>query len=172
MEDAPTGIRSGKAAGCFVLATCTSHSRKSLEKEKPDFLVDDLSQVVARRTADGVVLFITQPAGRGYPDSAFATPVDTVRLSFPLSNHACLCSLLLFIIIAFAYTHHLPYALHGEARPWCQIWLPDVFYGPNSRCFHHPVNASTSTLFHVTSNRFVFKIIYLFLYPPNPNRRM
>ncbi|KAL7412866.1 HAD-like domain-containing protein, partial [Mrakia frigida] len=44
VEDAPTGIRSGKAAGCIVLATCTSHTRASLEAEKPDFLVEDLSQ--------------------------------------------------------------------------------------------------------------------------------
>jgi beta-phosphoglucomutase-like phosphatase (HAD superfamily) len=44
VEDAPTGIRSGKAAGAIVLATCTSHTRESLEKEKPDFLVEDLSQ--------------------------------------------------------------------------------------------------------------------------------
>ena len=45
IEDAPTGIRSGKAAGNIVLATCTSHTRESLEKEKPDFLVEDLSHV-------------------------------------------------------------------------------------------------------------------------------
>jgi len=46
VEDAPTGIRSGKASGAFVLATCTSHTRESLEKENPDFLVTDLSQCV------------------------------------------------------------------------------------------------------------------------------
>lgn len=78
VEDAPTGIRSGKAAGCFVLATCTSHTRASLEKENPDFLVENLSQVTATRNQDGSVnLFITQPVGRGYPDSAIPTPVDT-----------------------------------------------------------------------------------------------
>ncbi|KAI5833159.1 HAD-like protein [Schizophyllum commune Tattone D] len=77
-EDAPTGIRAGKAAGCLVLATCTSHTRKALEKENPDFLVDDLSHVTAQRNADGTVsLFIQQPAGRSYPDSAVPTPADT-----------------------------------------------------------------------------------------------
>ncbi|KAF8910251.1 HAD-like domain-containing protein [Mucidula mucida] len=87
VEDAPTGIRSGKAAGCFVLATCTSHTRESLEKEKPDFLVEDLSNVVARRNEDGTVaLFITQPVGRGYPDSAIPTPVDTPLHTPPLSR--------------------------------------------------------------------------------------
>ncbi|KAJ7593280.1 HAD-like domain-containing protein [Mycena floridula] len=78
VEDAPMGIRSGKAAGCLVLATCTSHTRASLEKEVPDFLVEDLSNVTARRNEDGsVVLFITQPVGRGYPDSAVPTPAET-----------------------------------------------------------------------------------------------
>jgi beta-phosphoglucomutase-like phosphatase (HAD superfamily) len=44
VEDAPTGIRSGKASGARVLATCTSHTAEELEKERPDFLVEDLSQ--------------------------------------------------------------------------------------------------------------------------------
>src|SRR4051812_29122242 len=44
VEDAPTGIRSGKASGARVLATCTSHTAEELEKERPDFLVKDLSQ--------------------------------------------------------------------------------------------------------------------------------
>lgn len=44
VEDAPTGIKAGKAAGSMVLATCTSHTAEQLEKEKPDFLVSDLSQ--------------------------------------------------------------------------------------------------------------------------------
>lgn len=43
-EDAPTGIKSGKASGARVIATCTSHEREELEREKPDFLVEDLSQ--------------------------------------------------------------------------------------------------------------------------------
>ncbi|KAK7050883.1 DL-glycerol-3-phosphatase [Paramarasmius palmivorus] len=78
VEDAPTGIRAGKAAGCLVLATCTSHKRAALEKEEPDFLVDDLSFVTASRNLDGTVtLYITQPSGRSYPDSAVPTPADT-----------------------------------------------------------------------------------------------
>lgn len=44
VEDAPTGIKAGKAAGSMVLATCTSHTAEQLEKEKPDFLVSNLSQ--------------------------------------------------------------------------------------------------------------------------------
>ncbi|KAK0216255.1 HAD-like domain-containing protein [Armillaria fumosa] len=78
VEDAPTGIRSGKAAGCFVLATCTSHTRESLEKEHPHFLVEDLSHVRPHRNEDGSIsLLITQPPGREYPDSAIPTPEDT-----------------------------------------------------------------------------------------------
>lgn len=33
--------------------------------------------VTARRTTEGVVLFITQPEGRAFPSSASVTPVDT-----------------------------------------------------------------------------------------------
>ncbi|KIY48769.1 HAD-like protein [Fistulina hepatica ATCC 64428] len=87
VEDAPTGIRSGKAAGCLVLATCTSHTRAALEKENPDFLVGDLSHVTASRTPDGgVSLFITQPTGRAYPESAAPTPVDTPLSTPPMSR--------------------------------------------------------------------------------------
>ncbi|THU81958.1 HAD-like protein [Dendrothele bispora CBS 962.96] len=75
VEDAPTGIRSGKASGAFVLATCTSHSRESLEKENPDFLVTDLSHVKATRNSDGTVtLAISQPEDR---KDNIPTPDDT-----------------------------------------------------------------------------------------------
>ncbi|PBK85761.1 HAD-like protein [Armillaria gallica] len=89
VEDAPTGIRSGKAAGCFVLATCTSHTRESLEKEHPHFLVEDLSHVRPHRNEDGSIsLLITQPPGRDYPDSAIPTPEDTPLHTPTLSREA------------------------------------------------------------------------------------
>ncbi|KAG8742580.1 hypothetical protein FRC10_001245 [Ceratobasidium sp. 414] len=50
-EDAPSGIRSGKAAGCKVIALLTSHSREAVEAAEPDVIVQDLSHVVA--TWDG-----------------------------------------------------------------------------------------------------------------------
>ncbi|KAB5593257.1 Haloacid dehalogenase-like hydrolase [Ceratobasidium theobromae] len=57
-EDAPSGIRSGKAAGCKVyahssphfpsdlpsIALLTSHSREAVEAAHPDLIVPDLSQ--------------------------------------------------------------------------------------------------------------------------------
>ncbi|KIY43320.1 hypothetical protein FISHEDRAFT_25740, partial [Fistulina hepatica ATCC 64428] len=86
VEDAPTSICSGKAAGCVVLATCTSLTRAALGKENPDFLVEDLSHMMASRTPDGgVSLFITQPPGRAYPKSAAPTPVD-MSLPTPLMS--------------------------------------------------------------------------------------
>ena len=90
VEDAPTGIRAGKAAGSLVLATCTSHTRESLEKENPDFLVEDLSHVRANRNPDGSVsLVIDQPEGRPVSGkhSAPATPLDT-PLGTPVMSRA------------------------------------------------------------------------------------
>ena len=46
IEDAPSGIASGRAAGCKTLALITSHSREAVENAKPDFLVHNLSEYV------------------------------------------------------------------------------------------------------------------------------
>lgn len=80
VEDAPTGIRAGKAAGCLVLATCTSHDRAALEKERPDFLVEDLSHVSAKWDAETktFALVIEQPIDRVEPRATpDVTPVVT-----------------------------------------------------------------------------------------------
>ncbi|KAK1926762.1 putative phosphatase [Papiliotrema laurentii] len=80
VEDAPTGIRAGKAAGSLVLATCTSHDRAALEKERPDFLVDDLSKVTASWDAETNTfkLIIEQPVDRAQPKATpDVTPVVT-----------------------------------------------------------------------------------------------
>lgn len=80
VEDAPTGIRSGKASGARVLATCTSHSRASLEKERPDFLVEDLSHVHASWDEETKTfrLIIEQPVDRHEPRATpDVTPVVT-----------------------------------------------------------------------------------------------
>lgn len=44
VEDAPAGVRSGKAAGCKTLGLITSHSREQMEQVKPDYLVSNLSK--------------------------------------------------------------------------------------------------------------------------------
>jgi len=57
IEDAPSGIRSGKAAGCKTLALLTTHSREQIELCQPDFLVQDLSSVTVKRK-NGVEIII------------------------------------------------------------------------------------------------------------------
>nr|ODN79084.1 phosphatase [Cryptococcus depauperatus CBS 7841] len=84
VEDAPTGIRSGKASGALVLATCTSHDREELEKERPDFLVEDLSHVQASwdSTTNTFNLIIEQPVDRYTPQpTPDVTPVITPAMS-------------------------------------------------------------------------------------------
>ncbi|KAJ3576188.1 hypothetical protein NP233_g600 [Leucocoprinus birnbaumii] len=44
-EDAPSGVRSGRAAGCKTIGLLTSHSREQMEAAEPDILVKDLSKV-------------------------------------------------------------------------------------------------------------------------------
>jgi glycerol 3-phosphatase-1 len=53
VEDAPSGIRSGKAAGATVLAVCTSHKRVDLEHLGADYIIEDLSQVEVSSIASG-----------------------------------------------------------------------------------------------------------------------
>lgn len=45
-EDAPSGVRSGRAAGCKVVGLLTTHSRKQMEEAGPDILAKDLSKLV------------------------------------------------------------------------------------------------------------------------------
>lgn len=44
VEDAPSGIRAGKAAGAKILGLLTSHSADQVNKEEPDWVVADLSK--------------------------------------------------------------------------------------------------------------------------------
>ncbi|TFK57539.1 HAD-like protein [Heliocybe sulcata] len=50
VEDAPSGIKSGHAAGAQTLAVCTSHTRAALLDSgcNPDHIVNDLTKVSAR----------------------------------------------------------------------------------------------------------------------------
>lgn len=45
MEDAPAGVRAGKAAGCKVLALATTHKVEQLWEAGADWIVKDLSSV-------------------------------------------------------------------------------------------------------------------------------
>jgi len=53
VEDAPSGVESGKAAGARVIAVCTSHTRERMLETKPDFIVKDLSYVSIERVPEG-----------------------------------------------------------------------------------------------------------------------
>ena len=46
IEDAPSGVKSGVAAGSRVLAVCTSHAREQLEGLGASWIVTDLSKSV------------------------------------------------------------------------------------------------------------------------------
>lgn len=45
VEDAPAGVKAGKAAGCQVLGLATTHDVESLSDAGADWVVEDLSSV-------------------------------------------------------------------------------------------------------------------------------
>ncbi|KAL9065491.1 MAG: hypothetical protein Q9161_008196 [Pseudevernia consocians] len=53
LEDAPAGIRAGKAAGCRVLAVATTHAVGELRAAGADWIVEDLRSVGVRGGEDG-----------------------------------------------------------------------------------------------------------------------
>ncbi|KAI0248092.1 HAD-like protein [Lactifluus subvellereus] len=60
VEDAPSGLLAGRAAGARTLAVCTSHTRDQIAASGavPDFIVNDLTSVSARWVDDKVVVEI------------------------------------------------------------------------------------------------------------------
>ncbi|KAK0498573.1 HAD-like domain-containing protein [Armillaria luteobubalina] len=58
-EDAPAGIRSGKAAGCKTIGFLTTHSKELMEAVQPDFLVPNMDSVTIRRVDSGLDITIT-----------------------------------------------------------------------------------------------------------------
>jgi len=48
VEDAPSGLQSGRDAGAKTLAVCTTHDREDLERFNPDYIVPDLTSVTIR----------------------------------------------------------------------------------------------------------------------------
>jgi len=59
-EDSGAGARAGNAAGCTVIATTFSHSKKDLAAA--DYLITDLTQIAAQAGEDGISLrFVALP---------------------------------------------------------------------------------------------------------------
>lgn len=53
-EDAPAGVRAGKAAGCMVLGLATTHDRERLKDAGADWVVKDLRSVeLVGKSGDG-----------------------------------------------------------------------------------------------------------------------
>ncbi|KAJ3524219.1 hypothetical protein NMY22_g11103 [Coprinellus aureogranulatus] len=57
-EDAPSGVRSGRAAGCKTIALLTTHSREQIEAAQPDYIIKDMAQVSIRCLPKGVEIRI------------------------------------------------------------------------------------------------------------------
>ncbi|KAF8351586.1 HAD-like domain-containing protein [Amanita rubescens] len=53
-EDAPSGVRSGRAAGCKTIALLTSHSKQQVESSNPDYIIKDMSCVKVKLTDEGI----------------------------------------------------------------------------------------------------------------------
>jgi sugar-phosphatase len=54
VEDAPSGVRAGKAAGCRVLGVLGTHSADELRTAGVDWVVASLEHVRAESAADGL----------------------------------------------------------------------------------------------------------------------
>jgi len=55
LEDAPSGIKAGKAAGFKVIALATTHSLDQLKEAGADWIVEDLRSVSVKGVVDGRV---------------------------------------------------------------------------------------------------------------------
>lgn len=64
VEDAPSGIRAGHAAGARTLAVCTSHTRQAIVDSgaSPDYIVTDLTRVSVRLVDGKVEVSIDEDA--------------------------------------------------------------------------------------------------------------
>ncbi len=56
VEDAPAGIRAGKAAGARVIAVLTTMRRRDLEDAGPDWIVENCAEIAASTDDDGLQL--------------------------------------------------------------------------------------------------------------------
>lgn len=56
-EDAPSGVLSGRAAGCTTVGLLTTHSREQMEAAQPDILIQDLSRLALVPPCPFAVMF-------------------------------------------------------------------------------------------------------------------
>ncbi len=56
VEDAPAGVRAGKAAGARVIAFLTTMIRRDLEKAGADWIVQNCADITASSDDDGLEL--------------------------------------------------------------------------------------------------------------------
>lgn len=54
VEDAPAGVKAGKAAGCLVLGLGTTHSVESLIHAGADWIIKDLTSLNILETSKGI----------------------------------------------------------------------------------------------------------------------
>lgn len=59
VEDAPAGVRAGKAAGARVIAFSTTMERRELEKAGANWIVRNCADIDARNESDGLLLSLT-----------------------------------------------------------------------------------------------------------------
>ena len=61
VEDAPAGVRAGKAAGARVIAFLTTMIRRSLEDAGADWIVQNCADITASNDGDGLRLSLSKP---------------------------------------------------------------------------------------------------------------
>jgi sugar-phosphatase len=61
VEDAPAGIRAGKAAGARVIAVLTTMPRRDLEDAEADWIVQNCADIAASSDDDGLQLGLRRP---------------------------------------------------------------------------------------------------------------
>jgi mannitol-1-/sugar-/sorbitol-6-phosphatase len=61
VEDAPAGVRAGKAAGARVIAFLTTMTRRNLEDSGADWIVQNCADITASNDDDGLQLSLSPP---------------------------------------------------------------------------------------------------------------
>jgi sugar-phosphatase len=61
VEDAPAGVRAGKAAGARVIAFLTTMIRRDLEEAGADWIVQNCADIAACNDDDGLQLSLSMP---------------------------------------------------------------------------------------------------------------